>query len=298
MNKLSESFSFVGRWTYRDTPAEGVSFSPCRATDRPVARSPGTLIAQSQPLLVARGLQSALTARRAHERTAMRNWIVGAALFAAWIAPATAAPITTFPDSVVSWNVGSGQTNGNFVVTRDATFPGGSLELGLRIQERTLGANYIPVSAGGLANAMYVVPTGASPPTNPGDFARWNFDFSISYAGGLSNLSSISLQIEELTPGITPLSDVPFPALGGTLFQDSWNPGFDFLSGPGLAYDFNAPGIYRITLSATGSGQTVSDSILVNIGDVALQPVPEPMSLAAFGLISLTVFGFRARRSR
>ncbi len=226
----------------------------------------------------------------------MKKWIVGAVLFAASVAPVSASPVTTFPDSVVSWNVGSGQSNGNFVVTRDSAFPGGALELGLRAEERTIGPSYIPVNAGGLANAMYIVPTGASPPSNPGDYARWNFDFSVSYAGGLSNLSSVSLRIEELTPGLTPLNDVLFPPAGGTLLQDSWNPGFDFLSGPGLAYNFNTPGIYRITLSATGGGQTVSDSILVNIGNVVLPAVPEPMSLAAFGLIGVTALGYRVRR--
>jgi hypothetical protein len=187
------------------------------------------------------------------------------------------------------WNVGSGQTNTNFSGIRDAGFDG--LELGLRAQQRFVGSIApVVVNSPWGTLPMYTVQTGQSPPPNSPDLAWWNFDFSVAY--DFMSQALINLTIDPVAGNVQDLNDIFVAGNGQTPnpLQNSWNPGFNFLSGPGN-FDFNATGIYRITLSLANSddaGNPRSTSILVNVGGVPVpgQNVPEPTSVAVFGLLA------------
>jgi hypothetical protein len=197
------------------------------------------------------------------------------------------------------WNPpgNNGQPNSNFSGVRDAGFD--NLELGLRAQQRFVGPiTPVVVNSPWGTLPMYNVQTGQSPPPNSPDLAWWNFDFSVAY--DFMNQALINLTIDPVAGNVQDLNDI-FIA-GNNLIpnplQNSLNPGFNFLSGPG-DYDYNATGIYLITLSLANSdapNNPRSTSILVNVGGVPVPAVPEPMSVVVFGL--LTAAGGTALRRR
>lgn len=190
--------------------------------------------------------------------------------------------------NVESWNVGSGQSNGDFNVDRHDAFVG-SLEVGLRASLRQVG-NIAP------SGNVYSVLPGSQPgvPTR----ARWNFDYSI-YAGGialdLSNLTSATLTItsnngtpggvfdlldpaDDFSPGFVPVADglpdfrqfidvhttptnsaVPNPT---NFYQGSQNPVFaPWFTG----FDFNEAGEYTFTLDASTAALSASTEIVVSV---------------------------------
>lgn len=172
------------------------------------------------------------------------------------------------PNSALGWDVGSGQCNGSFVVTRDPSFPsdhGRGIELGLRIEQRSVGQ--ITRQAGN----EYIVETGADP-TSTGNRAWWNFHVSIAYDGTIAELKSLTLTIENLAgpndPSFPVFDILKFPItddrfLGSTpeysdIYQFSQNPEFFPWFTPTVdndansTFDFNyaAEGMWRFTLEA------------------------------------------------
>ena len=119
--------------------------------------------------------------------------------------PAAAAVTCDLPESVgggtanpspsagAGWDVGAGQCNGDFTVSRDATFPrtpgGGRIELGMRIEQRSVGQVNPPAHM----QRDYTVQTG-SDPNNP-TRAWWNFQQSIAYDGSINGLDSLTFII-------------------------------------------------------------------------------------------------------
>lgn len=195
---------------------------------------------------------------------------------------ASASPVSFFDQPLnAGWNIGAGQFNNHFSGVRDASFAGGSIELGLRTQQRGVGA-YTPtlVNSNWGVLPMYTTTTG----TDPNNAARavWNFDGSVVISGGTANLDNVAVNVDAVWGGVQELGDLSVP--GSAFFppsnQFSQNPTFfPWSAGP---YNFNATGLYLVTLSATENGQTVSTQMLINIGNVTV-PTPEPVSLVVFG---------------
>ena len=168
----------------------------------------------------------------------------------------------------LGWDVGSGQCNGSFVVTRAPDFQGGSdLELGLRVEQRRTGQ--IEREDGN----VYVVETGAD---NTGgdldvDRAWWNFQISAGL-GDLTALKELTLTIETISgpnqPSLPVFDLLPVAGTGGarggpgtteypSLFQLSQNPEFGWFvnptdgdANPTGAFDYDAEGIWKFTLEA------------------------------------------------
>jgi len=106
------------------------------------------------------------------------------------------------PYSGAGWDVGSGQCNGDFTVVSNPSFPGGALELGMRVEQRSAGQLNSPEHAG----INYQVQAG--PDTTQPNNARawWNFQHSIAYDGGISNLDELTFVIRTDVGSFLPTS--------------------------------------------------------------------------------------------
>ncbi len=206
-------------------------------------------------------------------------------------------------DTISTWNVGSGQPQDNFLLTQVSAFPGGMLELGQRAIFRQSAT---PVA---LTGDTYLVYSGFQTageygaPTTVTNRNRWNFDYHISYGGGVQNLDSLTMTI--MSPSgntvMAPFFDMkvanndnvtgstPFP--GGDsqnpvfFIQDSQNPVFAPWFAP--SFDMNVEGIYTFTLTAVEANTTITQVMHLNV-------VPAPGSFALLGLGGLAA----ARRRR
>ena len=216
---------------------------------------------------------------------------------------AFASPIVTYDTSVISWDVGSGQSNNHFAVTSDDDFVGGALQLGLRAEQRSVGG-----VAPAPGTADYLVQTGADPTKS--DRAWWNFHLAINYAGGITNLSSLSLEIDRFagTNGDGGLFDLLalYPALDdqNVFSSDSFlldqnpvfgwfTPSYDLSSTDDFAYGFYLTAI--VDNDAGNSFVTAQMCVHTAGASCTVADVPEPSGtaltatllailLAAFGL--------------
>ena len=212
------------------------------------------------------------------------------------------------PPNSLGWDVGTGQCNGSFVATAVGAFPGGSLELAMRGEQRRIG----PVIRNGFS---YEVQTGADvgPPAAL-NRAWWNFQGSVAYNGDISTLDALSLSIRTdvgPNPPASPVVDLlpliavinarnnePNATSGfADLFQFSQNPEFGWFApapgddtdgNPTGAFNYDAPGAWLMTLSATEAGVEASVAICIHTPgetcqpdvDLAmslLSPVPDPV---------------------
>jgi hypothetical protein len=199
---------------------------------------------------------------------------------------------------------GSGNPNGNFNITRD-----GGLELGLRAKNRsTIGPVLIDGSSG-----VYSVPGGPCGPTcgGAGQRAKWNYEFSMHTVGGaqLSDYTFVLGIDHDPSAGtnftfVDPLAkwadekyDGPFgvqtSSVGAFGAQNSQN--VSFADTPGGAFNVSAPGLYDFVLFAYRTNDL--DKIVLASVDITVQ-VPEPASLALFGLGLLSLAGLRRRTSK
>lgn len=192
-------------------------------------------------------------------------------------------------DTVVSsWDVGSGQSNGEFVV---AELKG--VEIGLRAQERFVGLLDVAGTNGDRVG-VYDAPIGVSGESpGTGNNARWNYDFHVDVSDATGNREGTNLEDYRLTleQDFTEQSlfeelgrPVELPFVGGVgsfdtftaqLCQQSWNPGFGNGfdrqdTGDGAAFDPTEAGTYNLRLvltPATFDGAPVTVAIQVEVTD-------------------------------
>lgn len=196
------------------------------------------------------------------------------------------------PPNSLGWDVGSGQCNGSFSTTTDATFPGGALELGLRAEERRVG-QLAPSSPNN-----YEVQLGHDDtPAAELDRAWWNFQGSIAYEGDIADIDELTLTIITdvgPNPPVAPSLDLQllrgFPTFDARnnqpnpttefadIFQFSQNPVFGWFANPadgdGFSdgFDYNEEGAWRFILSATEEGHTSSVSICIHTPGAQCKP--------------------------
>lgn len=196
---------------------------------------------------------------------------------------------------------GAGNPNGNFNIVRE-----NGLELGLRAKNRSsVGPVLIDGSSG-----VYHVSGGLCGSTcGTGQKAKWNYEFSMHTTDGslladyffvlgvdhdgtgatfFANVDPLAQWGDERYDTASGLSTLPAGALGA---QNSQNVFFG--DTPGGAFSINATGLYDFVLSA----YRVRDQSLVTSVDMTVQ-VPEPGSIALFGLGLMSLAGLRRRKSR
>jgi hypothetical protein len=179
------------------------------------------------------------------------------------------------PPNSLGWDVGSGQCNGSFTVTRDGAFPsldGVGIELGMRAEQRSVGQ---VANAGG----DYTVQTGPDP-TNAAR-AWWNFQHSIAYDGNIADLDELVFAIRTdagnsvpaapadllaIRAAIDDRNNQPNPtATYSDLYQTSQNPLFGWLTdGAAGPYEINDEGAWTLTLAAIEDGHLADVSICIH----------------------------------
>ena len=163
--------------------------------------------------------------------------LISLAITAAVVADeaASVGKITVGTD-VSEWDVGSGQENGEFVVSKLQ-----GIELGLRAQERFTGPIAVTGDRGNRVG-VYEAATG----NTGGNNATWNYDWHVDLSNATGNATGKTLDdytlvleqdyTEESLFGLLGFDPVQLPfGVGGacdpstftpTLCQQSWNPGF------------------------------------------------------------------------
>ena len=146
----------------------------------------------------------------------------------------------TLDTDVSSWDIGSGNPNGEFI-----TAEGQGVVIGLRALERFEGLLGVTGTKGNRV-AVYEAPTGPTP-RSPGDNnGTWNYDFHVDLSDARGKhagktLSDYTLLLEqdfteESLFGVFGTDPVELPMVAGVcdgdsfdsagLCQQSWNPGF------------------------------------------------------------------------
>jgi len=187
------------------------------------------------------------------------------------------------PAMALGWDVGSGQCNGSFTSKTFGGFPGGSLELAMRAEERRqgpvtrIGANEYQVELGHDANVPAAL-----------NRAWWNFQHSIAYGGHIDDLDKLTFKITtHVGPNqpAAPEADMlalrviiddrhanTTPTAGfNDLYQTSQNPEFSWFipdfdddANPNGKFNYDREGAWLMTLTAEKYGETASVSICVH----------------------------------
>jgi len=197
------------------------------------------------------------------------------------------------PSAGAGWDVGSGQCNGDFTVVSKPLFPGGALELGMRIEQRSQGQLNPPQHSGN----NYEIQTGADP--SNAFRAWWNFQHSIAYNGGADSINTldkltfvIRTDVGTQTPsqpafdmlalrGIIDDRISPSTATFSDLYQTSQNPVFGWFT---PAYDLTStgPGAWMLTLIATKNGKFASVNICAHTPGAVCAAPPAVYSCSGF----------------
>lgn len=195
------------------------------------------------------------------------------------------------PYAGAGWDVGSGQCNGDFTVVTDPSFPGGALELGMRIEQRSIGQLNSPEHTG----INYEVQTGADP-LNAAR-AWWNFQQSIAYDGDIDDLDQLTFVIRTDVGTINPASPVsnmhtlrpfiddrhaPKSTTGfSDIYQTSQNPTFAWFS-PAYNLASTSAGAWMLTLFAVEAGAFSSVSICAHTPSAVCNAAPVVYACTGF----------------
>ena len=219
--------------------------------------------------------------------------IAGLGMTIGVVAQAQAAPYGNIAAPGVYY--GAGNFNGDFTIDNS-----NGIEVALRAKVR--GGNTIDGSSG-----VYQT----SPALAGATRAIFNYDFSINTTASNQALSGFRYRLgvdHDPSAGINFSYKDPL-TFGGNTFapglfsgvQNSENIGF--ADTPGGAFNLTAEGLYTFSLAAyaltdaTFSNALSQTSILVRVGNPAAADVPEPMTLALFGVGLLGFAGARRRKA-
>ena len=206
------------------------------------------------------------------------------------------------PPTSLGWDVGTGQCNGSFTITREVSIPsvdGDGIELAIRALQR--GGGPITNTSN---NGVYEIQKGSDPttvsiPYPNGTRAWWNFQQSIAYDGNINQLNSLTFIIRTDAGPSVPAGPFDMLALrqfiddrndtnngqpvnrGAAsknpttafrdLYQTSQNPVF----APWFdSFDFNSEGAWTLALIAEKKGRFASVSICVHTPNAACDPTP------------------------
>ncbi len=197
---------------------------------------------------------------------------------------------TGLPNSAhLGWDVGSGQCNGSFTVTDDATFAGGHVELGLRAEQRSVGQ----VADNG---GDYTVQLGSDTTQPNANRAWWNFNASIAYSGSINTLDALTLTVvTDRGSAVAPAPSADLLAARGTIddrhvnttpttgfndvYQISQNPLFGWLNGCTTNADcavgtcthpfsvgmcLSEEGAWKVTLTAVEGADSAATTICIH----------------------------------
>lgn len=208
---------------------------------------------------------------------------------------ASASSVTTYGDQLsIPFNVGSGNSDTNFAITRTQTH-GTTIELGIKAKQAFVG----DVAQ---SNGIYSVEAGGSV-QNPSNF-WWNVDFSANLGNRSISNTPLRLTVDFVSQdgsttnrvvNTTNFFNLIYSFAGWTggggssVIQGSQNLAFGSIFGAGT-FDPNAIGTYTLTLEALINGEAVS-GVTMEARNFETVVIPLPgaagMALAGMGLIGL-----------
>lgn len=197
--------------------------------------------------------------------------------------------------AVLGWDVGAGQCNGSFTVTRDISFPADGadgIELGMRAEQRRVGQVARNLLGNGVGD--YEVQTGPDTTFGPAlNRAWWNFQPSLAYDGEIDALDGVALAIRtdvgpnqpsapvfdllELRDLIDARNNQPNPTISyDEIYQTSQNPEFGYFvapndddANPDGGFDYDEEGAWLMTLAAAEQGEIAQVSICIHTPNAA-----------------------------
>jgi hypothetical protein len=206
------------------------------------------------------------------------------------------------PPTSLGWDVGTGQCNGSFTITRNKSIPSDDedgIELAIRALQRGVGSVTNTSNHGVYEVQKGSDPTTISIPYPNGTRAWWNFQHSIAYDGNINELNSLTFIIRTDAGPSVPAGPFDMLALrqfiddrndtnngqpvnrgvasknSTTAFRDLYQTSQNPVFAPWFdTFDFNSEGAWTLTLIAEKEGRFASVNICVHTPNAACDPTP------------------------